>query len=198
MKRFLVQLILVLLFVVLSVSCGPGVLPDSTKVPSPDQPDRPDGEPYPAPVGGEPVEIDAPAFKVDPYPKPDDLKPVGSDFGFTPIDHEYAPAPGDDKLHRGNVFIEESGIIFLESLPVQVRLQLLGNLPTPCHQLRAIVSPPDDQHRIQVEIYSLTDPEKVCTQVLQPFNATIPLGGFIEGSFLVYVNGGEVGSFKLP
>jgi hypothetical protein len=74
----------------------------------------------------------------------------------------------------------------------------LGNLPTPCHKLRAIVSPPDDQKRIQVGVYALSDPGTMCTQVLEPFEISIPLGSFTEGVYTVWVNDESAGTFELP
>jgi hypothetical protein len=106
--------------------------------------------------------------------------------------------PGDEAMDRGSVFIDSAEVVLMESDPVQIRLLLQGNLPTPCHQLRAEVSPPDDQNRIMVDVYSLVDPEVVCTQVLEPFEAGIPLGAYVEGDFSVSVNGDQVGTFDLP
>jgi inhibitor of cysteine peptidase len=98
---------------------------------------------------------------------------------------------------RGQVDIASSEVILLESFPVQVRLNLKGALPTPCHQLRAEVSGPDDQKRIDVEVYSLVDPEEVCVQMLEPFETSINLGSFPSGTYSVWVNGEEVGDITV-
>ncbi len=132
----------------------------------------------------------------NPYPEP--LEPVDSDIVAAPLENEFAPAPGDDELQRGNVFIDSTEVLLLESYPVQVKLQLTGNLPTPCHHLRVIVSAPDEQNRIQVEVYSVTDPNVMCIQVLEPFDVRVSLGDFTEGEFSVWVNGEQVGEFSLP
>jgi hypothetical protein len=108
------------------------------------------------------------------------------------------PLPGEENMERGEVFIEESGIITLESFPPQYRLHLVGNLPTPCHHLRANVSEPDDQNRIQVEVYSLYDPNEICTQVLAPFENDITLGSYPTGKYSVLVNGEQVAEIDAP
>jgi hypothetical protein len=54
-----------------------------------------------------------------------------------------APQPGDTKLTRGNIFIQESGLLIRESFPPQISLSFSGDLPTPCHQVRAVINPPD-------------------------------------------------------
>jgi hypothetical protein len=69
----------------------------------------------------------------------------------------------------------------------------MGSLPTPCHQLRVVIDEPDDQNQIQVQIYSLVDPNTVCIQVLETFDATIPLGSYASGSYTLFVNGEKVG-----
>jgi len=159
------------------------------------EPESPAEEAYPQPVlDQDPIEP-SPVKEVEPYPEPSEPdQPQGPPVG----NPEFAPSPGDDGLTRGNVFFDAFDLILLESSPVQVELLMMGNLPTPCHQLRAVASPSDDQNRIQVEVYSLTDPDMICTQVLDPFEANIPLGAFAEGSVTVLVNGEVVESFDLP
>ena len=125
------------------------------------------------------------------YPDPNEpvVGPGGGDQGADP---GYAPQPGDELLDRASVFVEEFGILTLESFPPQFVLRLTGNLPTPCHMLRAVVSEPDKAGRIDVELYSLADPEKLCIQVLAPFQASISLGSYAEGSYSVTINGDQV------
>lgn len=197
MKRYMVVLILTPIILLLTASCGGDTSAPQVE-PTQPQSEEPGEEPYPAPDQDRPATDTTTTPRIDPYPEPQDLKPAEPGVVVIPTDHEYAPAPGDDQLARGNVFVEESGIILLESYPVQVKLQLVGNLPTPCHKLRAAVSLPDDNNRIKVEIYSLSDPDLMCTQVLEPFTASIPLGSYTEGAFTVWVNGEGVGVIELP
>ena len=165
-------------------------------------PGTPSAYPYPPSsegiVGGEtayPIPSEIPVIQepINPYPAQDDNQAVPS------LESEYAPKPGDAKLERGLVFpnIEDSGIQLSESLPVQVTLVLSGDLPTPCHELRIKVSEPDSENQIQVEAYSVVDPNMICTQVIKPFEAQVALGSFGSGKYTVYLNGEYLGEFTI-
>lgn len=104
--------------------------------------------------------------------------------------------PEDNQMIRGNVFLDGKDLLVLESFPPQFVLHLTGTLPTPCHQLQAEVSGPDEQKDIKVEVYSITDPGKMCIQVLHPFEKDIPLGSFTSGRYSVLVNGEKVGEIN--
>ena len=106
-----------------------------------------------------------------------------------------APKPRDEKLTRGNVFIDEYGLMIRESFPPQISLAFSGNLPTPCHELRAVVSEPDEENKISADVYSLVNPDMICTQVLEPFQANIDLGTFPTGHYTVWINGVMAGEF---
>jgi hypothetical protein len=144
--------------------------------------------PYPAPQ-------DAPVTSETAYPNP----VTGSNQAGSDLAPEYAPKPEDAKLERGMVFLnlEDSGILLQESFPVQVTMVLSGNLPTPCHELRVNASPPDSENRIQVEAYTVVDPEMICTQVIKPFETQVALGSFESGKYTVYVNGEYLGEFTI-
>jgi hypothetical protein len=100
---------------------------------------------------------------------------------------------GDDKLIRGEVTISEKELQVQENEPDQYVLFLSGTLPTPCHQLRVTISEPDEKNQIDVDIYSVVDPAEICIQVLEPFEANIPLGSYPSGEYSVFVNGQSVG-----
>jgi hypothetical protein len=121
--------------------------------------------------------------------------PAGETSPQQPIENPYAPQPADSSLTRGEVFIEEKGLLVRESYPPQISLSVSGNLPTPCHELRVQVGEPDEKNNIQVEAYTVTDPNMMCTQVLKPFQASIDLGTFPSGHYSVYVNGELAGEF---
>lgn len=112
-----------------------------------------------------------------------------------PLIHPYAPQSGDSLLMRGEVYLDQVDILILESYPVQITLQLTGNLPTPCHKLRVSVADPDAENRIHIQAYSVADPNAICIQILEPFDASIPLGSFPGGHYTVWVNGEKVGEF---
>ena len=107
----------------------------------------------------------------------------------------YGPKPGDAKLTRGNIFVEEKGLLIRESYPPQIALGISGNLPTPCHEIRAEISDPDAENKINVDVYSVVDPNMICTQVLKPFMENIELGTFPTGHYSVWLNGEMVGEF---
>lgn len=116
--------------------------------------------------------------------------PQGSEI---PPLNPYAPGKGDESMSRGEVYIDSLSILVLESFPPQYQLQVQGYLPTPCHQLRAIVDEPTIDSEIHVQVYSVVDPNMACIQVLEPFEVNIPLGSYVRGSYTVFVNGEEVG-----
>jgi hypothetical protein len=107
----------------------------------------------------------------------------------------FAPKPGDEKLTRGNVYINEASLVIRESYPPRISLSISGDLPTPCNELRAEISPPNQENKIMVDVYSLVDPDKVCIQVLEPFQESIDLGTFPTGHYSVWVNGEMAGEF---
>lgn len=107
--------------------------------------------------------------------------------------HDYAPQPGDDALARGEAFVDSADLLALETFPPQFKLMLTGALPTPCHQLRAVVSPPDAHNRIAVSVYSVVDPEVICIQILQAFRVTLDIPTPPPGKYSVSVNGRPAG-----
>jgi hypothetical protein len=107
----------------------------------------------------------------------------------------FSPKPSDEQLSRGDVFISEKSLVIRESYPPQISLSLKGELPTPCHELRAEVAPPDAENKIQIEAYSVVDPNAVCTQVVEPLEESIDLGTFPPGHYSIWVNGEVAGEF---
>lgn len=190
---------IILIFMSLVTACQPVASPGS---------EEPQDEPYPAPVQVEPADsgsgsssdagTGSSAEGGQPYPAPIVDSPVDLEPYRIITDHEFTPAAGDAGLNQGNIFIHSSNILMLESFPVQVKLQLSGELPTPCHDLRVVVSPPDESNQIQISVYSVSDPEVMCIQVLSPFDATIPIGDFTSGSYSVFINGESIGRIDLP
>jgi hypothetical protein len=112
-----------------------------------------------------------------------------------PMKNPYAHQPHDSNLTRGEVFIQEKGLLVRESYPPQISLSVSGGLPTPCNELRVQVGEPDETNNIKVDAYSVVDPNMMCIQVLKPFQASIDLGTFPSGHYSVYVNGELAGEF---
>jgi hypothetical protein len=96
------------------------------------------------------------------------------------------------------VHIDSTQILQLESYPVQVVLEVVGQLPDPCHQAVWSVSDPDPDGRIDVELHSEAPLGLDCIQVLQPMTLRIPIGSFKSGSYVVWLNGDKVGNFSFP
>ncbi|HEY3476200.1 MAG TPA: hypothetical protein VGK56_16415, partial [Anaerolineales bacterium] len=102
---------------------------------------------------------------------------------------------GDKDLIRGNVYLNNASVVIRESFPPQISLLISGDLPTPCNQLRAEVSAPDQENKITVDLYSVSDPDRMCVQVLEPFEESIDLGTYPSGHYTVWVNGEMIGEF---
>lgn len=130
-------------------------------------------------------------------PSPDE--PVSSDDTVhTPVAaNNYSPNPADGALTRGEVFLQVKGLATLESYPLQFMLQLKGELPTPCHQLRIAVNPPDTDNKVVVDVYSVVNPAEICIQVLVPFEVAYPLGSYPAGKYSLWVNGEMVAEFTV-
>jgi hypothetical protein len=107
----------------------------------------------------------------------------------------YAPQPGDSDLTYGKAFVVSADLLVMESDPVQIMLELQGSLPTPCNQLRVVDHEPDEQNRIQVDVYSVIDSGQICVQVEELFEVNVGLGSFPDGHYTVWVNGEMAGEF---
>jgi len=110
-----------------------------------------------------------------------------------PAGEPWSPRPGDDALQHGEVEIESADMLILESYPPQFMLHLVGWKGTPCHDLRIVVSEPDEQNRIHVEAYTVVDPDVICIQMLEGFDVNVPLGAFESGEYTVWLNGTQIG-----
>lgn len=102
------------------------------------------------------------------------------------------PDPGPDP-----VYIDSTEILLMESYPVQVALLVRGHLPTPCHVLLSQFSGPDAEGRIVVTLTSEAPPDVGCAQVLEPFEESIALGSYTDGTFTVWLNGEQIGTIEL-
>jgi hypothetical protein len=112
-----------------------------------------------------------------------------------PDSNPFAPKPGDAQMMRGEAFINEISLVIRESFPPQISVTILGDLPTPCHELRAEIAAPDAENKIMVSAYSVVDPNLACAQVLEPFEESIDLGTFSTGHYSVWVDGELAGEF---
>ena len=124
-------------------------------------------------------------------------EPVSSDDTPIPLQtSDFIPGPADGGLTRSEAFLDSVELLTMESYPLQFNLHLKGNLPTPCHQLRIAVSPPDAENKIVIDIYSITNPAEICIQTLEPFDVNYSLGSFPTGKYSLWVNGEMVAEFE--
>ena len=107
----------------------------------------------------------------------------------------YSPQLGDSKMTKGSAIISSVYVIFSGTDPNEVLVHISGYLPTPCHELRIIVPEPDENGDIFMDVYSLTQPDLLCEQVLRAYDITVNLGAYPRGSYWVWVNGGKAGNF---
>jgi len=110
---------------------------------------------------------------------------------------EPSPIPTvlDSKSVHGNVYLDSTELLAKESSPKQFTLVLKGNLPTPCDQLQVKASQPDAENKVTVDVYSVTQPDKMCAQVLEPFEENFSLGSFPAGHYTLWVKGKKVAEF---
>ena len=110
-----------------------------------------------------------------------------------PASDPQIPVTGGESTAFGDVTIDSLAIEVSDSFPPQYQLRVKGSLPSSCHQLQTEVKMPAMQSEIHVQIYSVYDPYTVCAQMIKPFEANIPLGGYVRGSYTVFVNETKVG-----
>lgn len=124
-------------------------------------------------------------------------KPTYPDPSYpnSPTSGDYIPSPADSAFTRGEVFLDGTEIIAMESYPLQFLLHLRGNLPTPCHSLRISVSQPDSENKMSVDVYSVFDPNTICVQALAPFDVNFSIGSYPTGHYFLYVNGAFIAEF---
>lgn len=92
-----------------------------------------------------------------------------------PMSNTYAPQPGDARLQRGDVSIEQVEIADMSGGAVQL-LTISGSLPTPCHSLRLQIPPAASADGVlRIRAWSISDPAVMCAQMLQPFTVQLPI-----------------------
>lgn len=135
-----------------------------------------------------PPQINLPVVGVgEPYPAPSNEE-VGSGV-VAPTEQPAEEQAGSGMLTPAEISITNISVRVEGEDPAQVFLVITGNLPTPCHQFAYTLGQPDAEGNLNVEVYSLVDPNAGCAQALQPFEETIDLGSFPAGSYTIWVNG---------
>lgn len=130
-------------------------------------------------------------------PEPTLPTPTAPYIQPTGVQNPYAPQDADIQLERADIFLN-SVDLSLSQNPPGIALLISGILPTPCHQLRVKISPPDTENNIHVEAYSLYKDGQICVQVAKEFNTRIIMGAYPDGHYKVFVNGQYLGDFTQP
>ena len=155
---------------------------------------------YPDPL--ELVPLPTASDSVYPYPSPSDSNsfPGNNDVIelLSGINTDLAPQAGDLNLAIGPAYVEiAKSETFMAVGDQPVALHLVGNVPNPCYQLRVVVHEPDDKNNLMVEAYSVADPEKMCADMLQPFDETVRLDMLAAGKYTVFINEEELGTIEI-
>lgn len=129
-----------------------------------------------------------------PSDNPDE--PVTSETPQQSMNPATDPRPGDDDWVRAPAYVDSTDLLVMESYPLQYDLNVKGSLPTPCHQLRVRVDQPDRQGNIVIEAYSVANPDRMCAQVLAPFEVNLSLGSYPPGKYQLHLNGEVIGELN--
>ncbi|MDH4119811.1 MAG: hypothetical protein OEW30_20705 [Acidimicrobiia bacterium] len=94
---------------------------------------------------------------------------------------------------EGPFFVSGANVTLLESFPVQVRLEVSGQVPNPCYAPTWTVE--DDGETLAIALSSVAPTDKICAEVLQEVEIVIPLGDWSDAQRTVTLNGETVGEF---
>ena len=117
---------------------------------------------------------------------------------FPGVENPYSPHETDSSLQRDRVTLESKELLVQESHPPKYTLALRGTLPTPCHELRVAIEEPGVDHQINLEVYSVVDPNAVCIQIISKLDVKIDMNDYPSGKYSVWVNGEKVGEMEVP
>lgn len=111
----------------------------------------------------------------------------------TPADETVVP-PGSDvppaNVITGTAAVDSLQILYLESFPVQIQVEVSGQLPDGCTQLDEPVIK-QEGNLFQVELSTWRQADMMCTLALVPYTTAIalPVNGLAAGTYEVNVNG---------
>ena len=122
------------------------------------------------------------------------LTPTPPVFQF---DNPYAPQAGDSDLMAGDITIDSSSVFLSKSQPPQLMVNFDYFQPTPCYQLRVGISGPDSENHIALKAYAVSEKDKACTlmALATPLQASLDLGSFPRGHYVVFLNDNQIGEF---
>jgi inhibitor of cysteine peptidase len=103
---------------------------------------------------------------------------------------------GENLVIRENAEVQEIHINFMESFPLQVSVTINGMLPDGCTSIHGTQVLRDlETGNFNINILTERPEDAICTQVLTPFEITVPLDvlGLPEGTYMVNVYGHYAG-----
>jgi len=112
-------------------------------------------------------------------------------------DNPYAPQAADSELMAGDITIDSTSLFLSKSRPPQLMVNFAYFQPTPCYQLRVEISGPDSENHIFLKAYTVAEKDKACTlmALATPLQASLDLGSFPGGHYVVFLNGNQIGEF---
>ena len=116
--------------------------------------------------------------------------------GALSIQNPFNPVPGDEGLIRGVAFVDSVQWNNSQNAG-QVEFVFKGSLPTPCNHLRLNFLPLTADKRLDVDAYSVSNPDEVCIQVIQEFEVAVTVTGLAQGGYTLFVNGQEMLRFNI-
>ena len=120
---------------------------------------------------------------------------AGAPFVIKQEENQYAPRKKDVNLKRDEIVLTASNLSERYDLtPLRAELHILGSMPSVCSQLRIKVNSPNNEYKINIEVYGVSDLKLKCENVFQQFDITILLGAYSLGQYTVWVNGNLAGT----
>jgi hypothetical protein len=120
---------------------------------------------------------------------------AGAPFVIKQEENQYAPRTKDINMKRDEIILTSSSLSERYDLtPLRAELHILGSMPNVCSELRIKVNSPNNEYKINIEVYGVSDPKPKCGNVFQQFDTTILLGVYSTGQYTVWVNGNLAGT----
>lgn len=97
------------------------------------------------------------------------------------------PSPNDFEGYMQNVFVDQLDVLIMESFPVQVKVNVTGNLPDGCTSIVGSKAEFIDNNTFVLSIYTERPEDLMCTMALVPFEESITLdvNGLAAGTYTV-------------
>lgn len=109
------------------------------------------------------------------------------DSSVSPSDPINKPVDKDYEGYQQNAYVDSMEILILESFPVQVKVDVVGNLPDGCTSIVGSKSEMVNDSTFELSIYTERPEDMMCTQALVPFEESISLEveGLAAGTYTV-------------